>query len=77
MALIKSCRNNTPQISDSCWLADNATIVGDVKMVGEAIINDCILDIGFPTLSDKKNRILYIKGNENDGKNEDRGKYNH
>ena len=32
MALIKSCRNNTPQIPDSCWLADNATIVGDVKM---------------------------------------------
>lgn len=32
MALIKSCRNKTPQIPDSCWLADNATIVGDVKM---------------------------------------------
>lgn len=32
MPLIKSCRNNTPQIPDSCWLADNATIVGDVQM---------------------------------------------
>lgn len=32
MALIKSCRGNTPQIPDSCWLADNATIVGDVIM---------------------------------------------
>lgn len=32
MALIKSCRGNTPIIPDSCWLADNATIVGDVKI---------------------------------------------
>jgi carbonic anhydrase/acetyltransferase-like protein (isoleucine patch superfamily) len=32
MALIKSCRNNTPEIPNSCWLAENATIVGDVQM---------------------------------------------
>lgn len=32
MALIKSCRNNTPVIPDSCWLAENSTIVGDVIM---------------------------------------------
>lgn len=32
MALIKSCRGNTPQIPENCWLADNATIVGDVSM---------------------------------------------
>jgi carbonic anhydrase/acetyltransferase-like protein (isoleucine patch superfamily) len=32
MALIKTCRNHTPQIPSSCWLAENATIVGDVKM---------------------------------------------
>lgn len=32
MALIKSCRGNTPKIPDSCWLADNATIVGEVEM---------------------------------------------
>jgi len=32
MALIKTCRNNTPTIPESCWLADNATIVGDVNM---------------------------------------------
>ena len=32
MALIKSCRNKTPKIPDSCWLADNSTIVGDVEM---------------------------------------------
>ncbi len=32
MALIKSCRNNTPKIPVTCWLAENATIVGDVHM---------------------------------------------
>lgn len=32
MALIKSCRGNTPVIPETCWLADNATIVGDVVM---------------------------------------------
>lgn len=32
MALIKSCRGNSPQIPTSCWLAENATLVGDVKM---------------------------------------------
>jgi carbonic anhydrase/acetyltransferase-like protein (isoleucine patch superfamily) len=32
MALIKSCRGNTPEIPNSCWLAENSTIVGDVKM---------------------------------------------
>ncbi|MBD3636194.1 MAG: gamma carbonic anhydrase family protein [Crocinitomicaceae bacterium] len=32
MALIKSCRGFTPEIPKNCWLADNATIIGDVKM---------------------------------------------
>lgn len=32
MALIKTCRNKTPEIANDVWLADNATIVGDVKM---------------------------------------------
>lgn len=32
MALIKSCRGNTPQIPNSCWLAENCTIVGEVNM---------------------------------------------
>lgn len=32
MALIKSCRGKNPQIPESCWLADNATVVGDVIM---------------------------------------------
>ena len=30
MALIKSCRGNTPVFGDDCWFAENATIVGDV-----------------------------------------------
>lgn len=32
MALIKKCRNKSPNIHDTCWLAENATIVGDVKL---------------------------------------------
>ena len=36
MALIKSCRGKTPVFGDNCWFAENATIVGEVK-----IGNDC------------------------------------
>ena len=36
MALIKSVRGFTPEIGENCFLADNATIIGDVK-----IGNDC------------------------------------
>lgn len=32
MALIKGVKGKKPQIDSSCWLADNATIVGDVSM---------------------------------------------
>lgn len=32
MPLIKACRGNHPVIPENCWIADNATIVGDVKM---------------------------------------------
>ncbi|MBK9190611.1 MAG: gamma carbonic anhydrase family protein [Crocinitomicaceae bacterium] len=32
MALIKSCRGKSPVIPANCWLADNATVVGDVEM---------------------------------------------
>ena len=32
MALIKPCRGNVPKIPKSCWLAENATIVGEVTM---------------------------------------------
>ncbi len=30
MALIKSCRGFTPQFGEDCYMAENATIVGDV-----------------------------------------------
>jgi carbonic anhydrase/acetyltransferase-like protein (isoleucine patch superfamily) len=32
MALIKSCRGKSPVIPENCWLAENATVVGDVEM---------------------------------------------
>ena len=32
MALIKSVRGFTPEFGENCWLADNATIIGDVVM---------------------------------------------
>jgi len=36
MALIKSFRGKTPVFGDNCWFAENATIIGEVKMG-----NDC------------------------------------
>lgn len=32
MALIKSVRGFTPEVGENCYLAENATIVGDVKI---------------------------------------------
>ncbi|MCU0341806.1 MAG: gamma carbonic anhydrase family protein [Spirosomaceae bacterium] len=32
MPLIKSVREKTPQFGQDCWLADNATVVGEVVM---------------------------------------------
>ncbi len=32
MAFIKSVRDVSPTFGDGCWLADNATVVGDVTM---------------------------------------------
>ena len=32
MALIKSVRGFTPEIGENCYLAENATVVGDVKI---------------------------------------------
>ncbi|GHE63231.1 MULTISPECIES: gamma carbonic anhydrase family protein [Roseivirga] len=32
MALIKGVKGKRPEIDNSCWMADNATVVGDVKM---------------------------------------------
>ena len=36
MALIKSCKGISPSFGENCWLAENATVVGDVTMG-----NDC------------------------------------
>ncbi|HQG38179.1 MAG TPA: gamma carbonic anhydrase family protein, partial [Chitinophagales bacterium] len=36
MALLLPCRDKTPQFGENCFLAPNATIVGDVEMG-----NDC------------------------------------
>ena len=32
MALIKECKGISPKFGEDCWFAENATIVGDVKM---------------------------------------------
>ena len=32
MALIKECKGISPKFGEDCWLAENATIVGDVEM---------------------------------------------
>ena len=32
MALIKSVRGFNPEVGENCYLAENATIVGDVKI---------------------------------------------
>ena len=38
MALIKSVRNFRPKIGDDCYLADNATIIGDVEIGNQCSI---------------------------------------
>lgn len=38
MALIKEVRGFTPQFGKDCWLAENATIVGDVQMGDQCTI---------------------------------------
>lgn len=32
MALIKECRGESPKFGKDCWLAENATVVGEVRM---------------------------------------------
>ncbi len=32
MALIKTVRGKTPELGENCWLADTATVIGDVIM---------------------------------------------
>lgn len=38
MALIKTIRGFTPDIGENCYLADNATIIGDVVIGNECSI---------------------------------------
>jgi len=38
MALIKSCRGKSPSFGERCWLAENSTVVGDVRMGNECSI---------------------------------------
>lgn len=38
MAIIKSVRGFTPEIGDNCFLADNAAIIGDVKIGDECSV---------------------------------------
>jgi carbonic anhydrase/acetyltransferase-like protein (isoleucine patch superfamily) len=38
MALIKECRGFTPQFGEDCYLAENATVVGDVVMGSECSV---------------------------------------
>jgi carbonic anhydrase/acetyltransferase-like protein (isoleucine patch superfamily) len=38
MALIKECRGFTPQFGEDCYLAENATVVGDVIMGSECSV---------------------------------------
>jgi carbonic anhydrase/acetyltransferase-like protein (isoleucine patch superfamily) len=38
MALIKECRGFTPQFGEDCYIAENATVVGDVIMGNECSV---------------------------------------
>lgn len=38
MALILPCRDKTPKMGEGCWLAPNATVVGDVVMGEECSV---------------------------------------
>jgi len=38
MALVKECRGFTPQFGEDCYLAENATVVGDVVMGSECSV---------------------------------------
>ena len=56
--LIKTVRGKTPEFGDNCFIAENATIVGEVKMG-----NDCSIwfnavlrgDVHFIHMGDKVN----------------------
>lgn len=62
MALIKSCRGKSPVYENSCWFAENATIVGDVTM-GE----NCSVWFNAVIRGDVNSIVLGNKVNVQDG----------
>ena len=62
MALIKTVRNQTPQFGNNCFLAENATIVGAVKMG-----NDCSIWFNAVLRGDVNEIIIGNKVNIQDG----------
>ena len=62
MALIKSCRGNTPEFGKDCWFAENATIVGDVKMG-----DDCSVWFSAVIRGDVNSIVMGNKVNIQDG----------
>ncbi|MEQ8582781.1 MAG: gamma carbonic anhydrase family protein [Marinoscillum sp.] len=58
MALIKSVRGYTPEIGKECWLAENATIVGEVTMGAQCTVwfNAVIRgDVNYIKIGDRTN----------------------
>ncbi len=62
MAIIKTVRNYTPHIGENCFLADNAVIIGDVKMG-----NDCSVWYGAVLRGDVNSIRIGNKVNIQDG----------
>lgn len=58
MALIKSVRGFTPRFGQDCWLAENATIVGEVVLGNECTVwFNAVLrgDVNFIRIGDRTN----------------------
>ncbi len=58
MALIKSVRGHTPKYEDSCWFAENATIVGEVTLGDKCTVwFNAVLrgDVNFIKIGDRTN----------------------
>lgn len=62
MALIKSVRGFTPKFGDNCYLAENATIIGDVT-----IGNDCSIWFNAVLRGDVNTIVIGNKVNIQDG----------
>jgi carbonic anhydrase/acetyltransferase-like protein (isoleucine patch superfamily) len=62
MALIKTVRGYTPKFGDNCYLAENATIIGDVT-----IGNDCSIWFNAVLRGDVNSIIIGNKVNIQDG----------